>query len=174
MLIILTRIVIITLLINVFNSIMITYKRATIEDINILIDLRIEFLYEALKVSKEISDKELRNSLKNYFSKTLPNDEFIAWFALYGNEIIATSGLSFYEVPPNFTNIAGRIGYIMNMYTKPPWRRKGIGKILFDKIIQEARNKGLTKLSLHATDMGRPLYETFGFKPDDEVMILKL
>ncbi|MFW9923440.1 MAG: GNAT family N-acetyltransferase [Candidatus Thorarchaeota archaeon] len=163
-----------TLLINVCSLFMITYRRATIEDIDILIDLRVEFLYEALKVSKDVSNKELRNSLRDYFSKTMPQDEFIAWLAIHEDEIIATSGLSFYTVAPSFANISGRIGYILNMYTKPNWRRKGIGKTLFEKMLFEAKQKGISKLSLHATSDGRPLYEIFGFTTDEGMMAKKI
>ena len=51
----------------------------------------------------------------------------------------------------------------MNMYTKPEYRRKGIAIKMLDILVKESNNKGITAISLEATDMGRPLYEKYGF-----------
>jgi predicted acetyltransferase len=49
------------------------------------------------------------------------------------------------------------------MYTKPEYRRKGIAIKILDILVKESNNKGITAISLEATDMGRPLYEKYGF-----------
>ncbi len=51
----------------------------------------------------------------------------------------------------------------MNMYTKPEYRRKGIAIKILDILVKESNNKGITAISLEATDKGRPLYEKYGF-----------
>ncbi len=51
----------------------------------------------------------------------------------------------------------------MNMYTNPNYRRKGIAYHTLEILIEEAKNKGVKHISLEATDMGRPLYERYGF-----------
>jgi GNAT superfamily N-acetyltransferase len=50
------------------------------------------------------------------------------------------------------------------MYTKPGYRKNGIAKELFSKMIEEAKDRGCTKVLLNATEKGRLLYEKFGFK----------
>jgi ribosomal protein S18 acetylase RimI-like enzyme len=71
---------------------------------------------------------------------------------------------------PTFHNPTGRKAYIMNMYTKPEYRRNGIAYKTLDLLIEEAKRKGITAISLEATDMGRPLYEKYGFvKMNDEM-----
>ena len=52
----------------------------------------------------------------------------------------------------------------MNMYTFPNYRNRGIGAELFKRIVDEAKQLGYKKITLNASDMGRPLYEKFGFK----------
>ena len=49
------------------------------------------------------------------------------------------------------------------MYTKQEYRRKGIAIKILDILVKESNNKGITAISLEATDMGRPLYEKYGF-----------
>lgn len=51
----------------------------------------------------------------------------------------------------------------MNMYTNPKYRRKGIAYKTLDMLIQDSKSKGISAISLEATDMGRPLYEKYGF-----------
>ena len=51
----------------------------------------------------------------------------------------------------------------MNLYTAPEYRRRGIAYTTLDLLVKEARSKGITAISLEATDMGRPLYEKYGF-----------
>jgi len=53
----------------------------------------------------------------------------------------------------------------MNMYTDPAYRRKGIAYRTLDLLVRDAKRLGVTAISLEATDMGRPLYEAYGFVP---------
>ena len=152
---------------------MIEYRKATLDDIDDLIEFRIEFL-TPLETEHESTPDELKNALWGYFDEYLTDNTFIAWLAEDNGKIIATSGLSFYTVPPYFNNLTGKVAYIMNMYTKPEYRRKGIGTELFRRLLEEAKAGKITKIVLHATDIGRPLYEKFGFTSDGSEMILKI
>jgi predicted acetyltransferase len=42
------------------------------------------------------------------------------------------------------------------------------------KVLTEAKERGFKKASLHATEMGRPIYEKFGFKKVDNEMDIDL
>lgn len=46
--------------------------------------------------------------------------------------------------------------------------------MLVQILIDEAKGKGVTEISLDATNLGRPLYETLGFCASDECMIMNL
>ena len=60
-----------------------------------------------------------------------------------GNCCIGTGGVSLFQVMPTYHNPSGKKAYIMNMYTNPKYRRKGI--------------------AYRTLDMGRSLYEKYGF-----------
>ena len=51
----------------------------------------------------------------------------------------------------------------MNIYTRPDYRRQGIARHMVDLLVGEARERGVTAISLEATAMGMPLYESYGF-----------
>lgn len=60
----------------------------------------------------------------------------------------------------------------MNMYTDPEYRRRGIALRTLDRLVSDARERGITSISLEATEMGRPLYEKYGFvKTEDEMYL---
>lgn len=153
---------------------MYSLRKATYVDVDILVDFRIEFLKEFQNIPSDNEMEIFRKSLKNFFLDKMKSGEFIAWFAVSENKILATSGLSFLQRPPHFFNKTGKFAYIMNMYTKPNWRRKGVGSALLEKLFEEIKNKGINTVFLHATPAGRPLYEKYGFRESDGEMILKL
>ncbi len=155
---------------------MYSLRKANLNDIDKLIEFRIEFLKEIQEYPPNKEFEIFQNSLKDFFLNNMKSNEFIAWFAEFDNEIIATSGLSFLQKPPHFVNITGKFAYIMNMYTKPKWRKKGIGSALLEKLFEEIKSRGIQSIVLHTTLGGRHLYEKYGFRENDgdKEMILKL
>ena len=153
---------------------MIGYRRAEVKDIEDLVRMRIQFIKEVQHVEGSDKDEALAEELRKFFNATMPEDRFIAWLAEESGKIIGTSGLCFYSLAPSYKNMSGGVAYIQNMYTLPEHRGRGVAKVLFDKVLCEAKALGYKKISLHATEMGRPIYEKFGFTKVDNEMALNL
>ncbi len=64
--------------------------------------------------------------------------------------------------------------HLMNVYTRESHRRQGIAARMVEMLVQEARGRGVTEISLDATESGRPLYEKMGFAASEECMVLNL
>lgn len=64
--------------------------------------------------------------------------------------------------------------YIMNMYTAPEYRRQGFAFQTLDLLVKDAKEQGVLQIALEATDMGRPLYEKYGFVKMEDEMELKV
>ncbi len=62
----------------------------------------------------------------------------------------------------------------MNVYVKKDFRRKGLAKKMLELLIEEAKSRKVTEISLDATEKGRPLYESMGFCCNDSAMAMKL
>ena len=60
----------------------------------------------------------------------------------------------------------------MNVYTRSEYRRQGIARKMVNMLIDETWKRGATEISLDATTMGRPLYESLGFTNSTEGMVL--
>ena len=143
---------------------MIIYRKAILTDSEKLAEIRSFFLKEMKNETSEEDRIVFEQANLEYFRKTLCDNTFISWVALDNEVIIATSGLSFSVVPPFPDVLNGKVAYIMNMYTFPNYRNRGIGTELFKKIVDEAKQLGYKKITLNASDVGRPLYEKHGFK----------
>ena len=150
----------------------ITYRLATIDDVDALATLRRAFLIEV--ADAEESDATIAPRLQNWFAAKLRNGEFTAILAVVGNEVIASSGLVVHEHPPGIMIPNGREAYIMNMYTRPAWRGKGIATVIFRKLLDIAREKDCTRVALHALPLGRAIYEKEGFVTGNKEMRLDL
>lgn len=94
----------------------------------------------------------------------------MAWLAECDDTVIGTSGMVLWEFPARYGGTeSGRAGYILNMYTIPEARRKGVCTQLLKKLIDEARAKGLKYLHLHASKDGINIYRKAGFVESDQV-----
>jgi GNAT superfamily N-acetyltransferase len=146
------------------------YRKANINDVNVLVNLRKQQLLD----EGEIFENNIDNDLVKYFSENIVNNKFIAWLAIENNEIIATSGLCFYELPPTSRNPTGKIAYVTNMFTIKKFRRKGIATKLFEKIIEEIKILNYKIIRLHTSTDGKELYKKFGFVDSEGFMHLRL
>ena len=141
----------------------IIYKKATLEDIDELTQTRIEVLRAANQLPDDTDMSEVKRQSFEYYQKALGDDSHIAYLIYDGNRFVGAGGVSFFQVMPTYHNPSGNKAYIMNMYTVPEYRRKGIAYKTLDLLVNDVLNRGITSIALEATDMGRPLYEKYGF-----------
>jgi GNAT superfamily N-acetyltransferase len=64
-----------------------------------------------------------------------------------------------------------RHAVIVNVYTDPGWRGRGVARLIMQTIIAWLRGQGFQSVVLHASDAGRHLYETLGFEPTNEMRL---
>jgi GNAT superfamily N-acetyltransferase len=150
------------------------YRKLNTNDINLFIKLRCEFLKE---IDKElIINSEIINSLRLYYKKHLiDRNEFIGIICEYYGKVISVAYLSIYERPANYNFINGKIGVLLNVYTYPEYRRKGISTKIIKEIIEEAKKINITMIELSTTKEGENVYKKIGFiERKSRYMTLKL
>ena len=145
---------------------------ATLDDVDELVRLRLDFLQEVGSLKDGVDVGELGAAMRDYFVRKLPSGEFLVWVAESEGEIVATSGVTIFERPPNGGNVAGLEAYLSNMYTLPSWRGKGIGTALIATVVAHLKATHVRRIWLHATDEGRPVYARAGFVPSETDMEL--
>lgn len=149
---------------------MLRYRKATIGDVNKLVELRkTQLIDEGLK-----PDKNIDSELTEFFTKHLLDDSLVEWLIEEDSKIVATGGIQFYEFPPSYYNISGIRGYISHMYTAPNYRRQGLATSLLERVVQEAKTRNVKQLFLYASKNGRPVYLKYGFEEAGEWMEMNL
>ena len=151
-----------------------TYKRATLEDIDVLTETRIEALRAANKLPDDTDMSEVKKQSYDYYKKALRDGTHIAYLIFEGERFAGAGGVSFFQIMPTYYNPSEKKAYIMNMYTHPDYRRRGIAYKTLDLLVKDAKSMGITNISLEATDMGRPLYEKYGFVKRNHEMELPI
>ena len=144
----------------------ILFRKATINDIVQISELRKKQLQDEGQKSSINMDEELHQ----FFKDKMSSGDLIEWIAEDSNGIIATSAIIFMDFPPSFTNPTGKRGYIANMYTSDKYRGQGIAGRLLEYLEKEAQARGVEMLFLHASEMGRRAYVKSGFSETDTFM----
>ena len=138
-------------------------RQATQTDIPALVTLRMALFCEVGELSEPLADLDLWQATSRYFSTAQAEESARSWVAEVDGEVVASATLALFVRPPYPGNLAGREGYLLNMYTLPTWRKRGMASALLDAMAAHAREQRLGKLWLHASEQGRPLYERLGF-----------
>lgn len=138
-------------------------EKADINDLEQLVGLRTAYLLEDYgTVPQEQLDK-ISEKLPDYFRRHLNRDCFV-YAAKSANEIVSCCFLIVSEKPSNLDFINGVVGTVMNVYTKPEYRRKGLAGKLLKMLLEDSEKMGLDLVELKATDSGYRLYKSVGFE----------
>jgi len=111
-------------------------------------------------------------SSEEYFTEALRLGTYKAWLAETHNaRVVAGGGIVISAWPGYPSESLAKRAWILNMYTEPEARRLGIAKQLLQTMLDWCRTEGFRNVSLHASPAGRPLYESFGFQPTNEMRL---
>ena len=148
---------------------MVELKIATKDDIEQMMSIRLEMLkvVNNLPEDYEYSD-ELKKESRDYFL----NGDHITVLAMDGDSVTGCASMSFIRIMPTFGHPTGKRAHLMNVYTRREYRHQGIARKMVELLIEETWERGATEISLDATALGRPLYESLGFTDSTECMVL--
>lgn len=148
-----------------------TIRKATANDLNLLINSRLEMLKDVNNLSEDAAfSPEFLTATKEYFQTS----DHTTLLALEDCKVIGCASICYINVMPTFDHPTGKRAHIMNVYTHADYRRQGIAFQMMEQLMEEARKRKVTEISLDATEAGRPLYEKCGFTDTTEGMVLNL
>lgn len=147
------------------------YRIATISDCKALTELR-------MKMREEVEsgfDRELiYTETLDFFKRNLKSGAHIAFVCEDDGRLVATVGITLFEMMPTIKRPNGKVARLMNMYVEPSYRHRGIAKELLNRVMAYAKEHGVGKVMLNPSQMGKPLYINYGFQllPDEYVYYL--
>jgi ribosomal protein S18 acetylase RimI-like enzyme len=113
-------------------------------------------------------------SSRAFIAQGLREGFYRGWFAIAaGERVVAGAGLIItpWVTGPLDPERAQR-AYLLNVYTYPEFRKRGLARLLTGQAIDHCRKHGFNVLWLHASEHGRPLYESLGFQCTNEMKLL--
>jgi len=154
-------------------------RLATVNDAVLIGAQRARMFYE-MEMVPEALFESFRLLCETRLREALGSREYVGWLAFPNespNEIVAGAGVQLRRVLPHpvgetldETVIAeGRHAIVLNVWTEPNWRRRGLATLLIEEILAWARTERLDRLVLHASDEGRSVYERLGFIQTNEM-----
>ena len=122
----------------------ITYKQANLDDIELLVKSRINVLREANHLDDSADMSEVKAQSYDYYRKAILNGECIVHLVFDDDKLVGCGGVSFFRVMPTCHNPTGKKAYLMNIYTSPEYRRKGIAYKTLDYLSKRQEKRELT------------------------------
>jgi ribosomal protein S18 acetylase RimI-like enzyme len=149
--------------------------KADSSHLDLLTSIRVEFALDC-HPSRDASEiHSLERITRDYILRHMEDGSYVGFLARKGGRTVACASLLIYELPPLVGKPDRRQGHVLNVYTAPDMRSRGIGRRMMQAVVDEGRALGLHRLFLNATKMGEPLYRSLGFHDQGEkAMVLPL
>lgn len=107
-----------------------------------------------------------------WLDERLADERYVGLFAVdEAGVVVSGVGVWFSEWPPSFHYPRSTRGYILNVYTEPEHRRRGLARWLVQATVDECAARGVGVILLHASDAGRAMYAGLGFKASNEMRL---
>jgi GNAT superfamily N-acetyltransferase len=131
-------------------------------------------MFEEMGFNDPIVLDQVVAASRDFIEKGLATGSYRGFLAVKGNnEVIAGAGLAITDwLAHPAAPKQSRRAYILNVYTAPDYRRKGIARVLMQAVLDHCKREGFISVWLHTSVYGRPLYESMGFEATNEMKIM--
>ena len=157
-------------------------RRVTFADIGIVAHHRTAMFMAMGSATPAVADRLASETLA-YLREAVLTGEYVGWLASFADqptETVAGAGVQIRRVlpfprrwPDGRVSVAqGCQGIVLNVYTEPAFRRRGLARRLMQEVLAWAKETRLDSLVLHAVPDGRPLYEQMGFGATNEMRFM--
>jgi len=145
-------------------------RRATPSDLGLIMRQRFDMFREMGSSEDELA--AMMRSGEPHFAQGLADGNYQGWFFEDEEGLVAAGGgVNLIEYHPGPLDPTPRRPWIVNVYTEPAYRRRGLARRLMEAMIEWCRERGYHSINLHASPYGRPLYQSMGFEPTNEMRL---
>ena len=153
-----------------------TLRLATLDDIPVLVSHRRKMFEDMAALKGERHDRAGLDMMDVAYEALLryeiPAGSTRVWVIEDGGQIAASGALKFTDWLPRPDGLRRGLVYVHSVYTEPAYRRQGLARRVLTAMIDYCRDNGWPRLSLHASELGRGLYEDLGFKSTNEMRLV--
>jgi GNAT superfamily N-acetyltransferase len=151
-------------------------RKATPDDVSILVKHR-RWMFEDMAFARGMSHAPteldaMDAAYAQQLQAQLPDDRLQAWVVEAEGRVVASGAILFADWLPRPGDLTECLAYVHSVYTEPDYRRRGLARRVVQTLIEVCRAKGLQRVTLHASDAGRPMYEAMGFVATNEMRLM--
>ncbi|HEY4357641.1 MAG TPA: GNAT family N-acetyltransferase [Acidobacteriaceae bacterium] len=147
-----------------------TIRRAAEDDVDLIAQQR-HRMFADNKFATEERLETMDATFAPWVRAHLAAGTYVGLLLEEDGEVLAGAGIYFMDWPPHYLDIEPVRAYLLNFYTAPQARGRGYANLLLKAAVEEAQSRGIAVTTLHASPFGRPIYEKFGFKESNEMML---
>jgi GNAT superfamily N-acetyltransferase len=147
-------------------------RPGTLDDVETIVAQRRAMFFDSGFHDEENLDR-MSAAFRPWVQSKMRDGQYLAWFAVDAAGAIAAGlGLWMMDWPPHMIGPGPWRGNILNVYTRPHTRRRRLARRLMETALAWCRANEVRAVILHSSDEGRPLYESMGFEPTNEMRIV--
>lgn len=150
------------------------YRLADKEDAPQLVQMRWDFQMEEREIDPKYDRQAFFEECSEFVEAGISSNDWACWVAEENGDIVSHIYVRRIRKIPKPKRSWDEIGYVTNVYTKPQYRGKGIGKHLMEKVKEWAVECDLELLIVWPSERAVPFYEREGFSVKNEIMELIL
>lgn len=139
---------------------MISYRFATIEDIDLLIERRLQFIEAKTENSNFF---EIFQSMRQYLERSFQNQTFEAILALDEDKVIGEGMIYYYDTIPSLYNMSGITACIENLHVSLKYRQNGIGGNMLQYLIDSASKRNADIIFANVSEVSEKLFKEHSF-----------
>jgi GNAT superfamily N-acetyltransferase len=149
----------------------ITLRMATVDDVWVIVHHR-RAMFADMGYTDAPALDAMDAAFAPYVRHALADGSYRGWLAVTGDgRVAAGGGLIVHEWPATPRSTDTQCAYILNVYTEPEYRRRGIARRIINAILDFCRIEGFHSVSLHASEQGRAMYVSMGFEQTNEMRL---
>ncbi len=148
------------------------FRFATVEDAALIAAQRHQ-MFADNQLASEADYAEMDRAFEPWVRERLADGRYVGVLLEEEGAVIAAAGIFFLDFPPHWMDASPVRAYLLNFYTAPQARGRGLATELLGHCVEECRKRNVGVVTLHASKFGRPVYERFGFNQHNE-MVLRL
>jgi GNAT superfamily N-acetyltransferase len=128
-------------------------------------------MFEDMGMGTSAQHEKIRIPTLHFLTDAIQQGLYRGWLAETDDgKFVAGGGVLMTPWPPSALDGKSQRPYIINMYTDPAYRRQGLARMILKQILAFLHAEGFSIARLNASKSGRPLYETLGFQPSNEMI----
>lgn len=131
-------------------------------------------MFTAMGRDRESILDAMSRNFEPWVTRMIIEGKYAGWITSDDARPVASAGLLVLDWPPHPLDPTGEHrGYLLNVFVEPDYRGRRLAHALVDLCMAEARRRRMKVVSLHTSDAGRPIYESFGFRGTSEMFYVE-